>query len=556
MPGNAMAVSVRLRKNKARDYVGERAHDLRTSTPYYVDRRRSPWNSFIATPPPRDDLRAELERRWRQRGKNRGLRADAILAVTGIITFGHDLQPTIDTLARDEQDRRYQELAERIALELGTDVIGLVVHRDESAPHAHLTLSGYTPDGYSVAEKLTPARLRSMQDLAVTIYRDIGAERGFNKAARLAAGDDPADVINKSVRELHQQLPRELATARTSLDAVHAHVRELAAEREQLTADLNAARQELIDHEERAQRAQDRAARAEVERHTAETAAAEAAADAERQRGAVEKMAERAREATQRAERHQGRADELEAKIAAMEAHTARLERQIEDLTQDRDTQRRPLIPKPTHATFQRVQKRPWWFGGPYVEDVQATYYEPSTVQILAQKQERALLQAYDDKREAEHARDRAAAAYSALIGMLSLETPAGAVSAIDAEAQAMHAVSAPCSFRYGVIIREDECCISVPPQNAHDTQIAAALYRSCRERYGDTFLVWGLSDEAADAIASMAAEDGADVTVSDNASQDGRMQRAIADVPSAQGQQDLKRPPLDDDSADAPKMS
>jgi uncharacterized protein YlxW (UPF0749 family) len=55
------------------------------------------------------------------------------VAVDGIITFGVEAQPIIDALPHAEQARLYQAAAEAVSTEVGTDLAGLVIHRDEAA---------------------------------------------------------------------------------------------------------------------------------------------------------------------------------------------------------------------------------------------------------------------------------------------------------------------------------------------------------------------------------------------------------------------------------------
>lgn len=545
--GNPWACSVRVEKQKGSSYQGQTRHDLRQQMPAYVDEARSPWNSFIIPPPPETDLFQEVQARWNRRpmARRRGLRRDANIAVGGIITFGNQLQPKIDGLPRDEQDGRYHQLAQNIAEELGTDLVGLVVHRDESAPHAHFTLAGYTREGYSVTEMLTPSRLKKLQDIAATdVYADLGAQRGTPKSERLRAGAKPSEVIHKSVRQLHDQLPRELAAARAQVDQVQKDVEGLAAERDTLERqlkDMSAQRdslaqqlateeQALAHAQERADEARRRAEVAEQKRSEAETNALHYQESAQKHERAARQMANRAEKAHARADRHERRAAAAVEEIQRLKEGQKSLEKQITSLREARSADWQPSIPQPGTFDYKKVQEdRPAWRGGPILRDKRLKAYSPATVQKLARQHEEALKQA---KRERDDAKDEAVAAqrsYRDLVLDFSKPSPAGSThDGMSREALARHAATAPCEVRYGLIIRHDDDCITIPKQEATQKQIAAALYRSCRQRFGDRFSIWGVSDDAADQIAQMAAQDGVLVTVTDDENQNQRVEAAF----------------------------
>ena len=545
--GNPWACSVRVEKQKGSSYKGQTRHDLREQIPAYVDEARSPWNSFIIPPPPDTDLFQEVKARWNRRtmARRRGLRRDANIAVGGIITFGNQLQPKIDGLPRDEQDRRYHQLAQNIAEELRTDLVGLIVHRDESAPHAHFTLAGYTHDGYSVTEMLTPSRLKKLQDIAAAdVYSDLGVQRGTPKSERLRAGAKPSEVIHKSVRQLHEQLPHELAAARAQLDQVQENVEDLAAERDTLdqqlkdiSAQRNALAQQLATEEqalahaqERADEARRRAEVAEQKRSDAESNALHYQESAEKHELAARQMANRAKKAHARADRHEQRAAAAVEEIQRLKEGQKSLEEQITSLKEVRSAEWQPSIPQPRTLEYKKVQEdRPAWRGGPILRDKRLKAYSPATVQKLARQHEEALKQA---KRERDDAKDEAVAAqrsYRDLVLALSKPSPAGSPhDGMSREAFARHAATAPCEVRYGVIVRQDDHCITIPKQKATENQIAAALYRSCRQRFGDSFNIWGVSDHAADQIAQMAAQDGVLVSVTDDDDQNQRVETAF----------------------------
>lgn len=220
------AVSVRLKTATAAKSVGSRAHNERLGgVPDYVDASRSADNSIIISSPTPSALSAECLRR-RQAAFEPGLTANdtprraprrtaknAAVAVDGIVTFSTDAQPTIDALTPEQQNERFQRAVQAVADHLGTDVAGLAVHRDESAIHCHFVLHGVGLDGQPVSRKMNKLALSQAQDAAATAFDDLGITRGKRIGERIANGEPRSKTINRSVQQLHHDLPRELEQA-------------------------------------------------------------------------------------------------------------------------------------------------------------------------------------------------------------------------------------------------------------------------------------------------------------------------------------------------------
>ena len=206
------AISIRIQPHSGRQAGGQRRHDLRDPdhVPDYVDETRTGQNSVIIEPPDPATVRAEIAWHRLAAGQQK-LRADARTTIAGIITFGKEAQAVIESLPNKEQDALFQRVADRVAKETDRPLLGLVVHRDESAVHAHFTLRGYKlENGKEVAPRLGRADLQRIQDAAAQEVAHLGIERGVSRAIREARGDDRAKVVHRSVRELHEALPREI----------------------------------------------------------------------------------------------------------------------------------------------------------------------------------------------------------------------------------------------------------------------------------------------------------------------------------------------------------
>jgi uncharacterized protein YbjQ (UPF0145 family) len=210
---SSKSISVRIQPNSGRKGAGQRKHDLRdpSATPDYVDPTRSALNSVIIPPPKSEDVRAEIAANRLAAGQKK-LQADARTTIAGVLTFGTDAQIIIERLSRSEQDALFERLAQRVAKEASRPLLGLVVHRDESAIHAHFTLRGYElKDGREIAPRFTPADLKRLQDVVSYEVGHLGIERGTPKAERIERGEGKAQTIHRTVAELHNDLPKERA---------------------------------------------------------------------------------------------------------------------------------------------------------------------------------------------------------------------------------------------------------------------------------------------------------------------------------------------------------
>jgi len=214
-------VSVRVEHRGATRATGQRNHDTRRGKqiPKYVDKDKSEENSVIIEPKTSPELRKLCEERRAIRPTKRAMKKDAAIATNGIITFGTEAQPIIENLSKDEQNKLFQETATRIADRLNTDLTGLVVHRDESAIHAHFQMLAVNRDGLPLSKIIDRKTAKELQDIAGEVYKQHGITRGTPKAERLARGDDLSKIVHRSVAELHRDLPAEIEAKRREIEA-------------------------------------------------------------------------------------------------------------------------------------------------------------------------------------------------------------------------------------------------------------------------------------------------------------------------------------------------
>jgi hypothetical protein len=216
MAANEKAVSTRLEPSRS----GQRAHDLRLGPqPEYVDAERSHLNRVLIEPLTNDALRDEWHEVKNQIGKKGKIRSNQNLSYAGIITFGHEAQRIFEGLTSDQQDAAFLEVGKKIAERFNTRLTGMVFHGDETAPHAHFQLRGMADDGTMLSQVVKRGALRDVQDITAEVMARYapGIERGKDKWVRIDEGEDFAATVNRSVKQLHEDLPAEIAAKEAEL---------------------------------------------------------------------------------------------------------------------------------------------------------------------------------------------------------------------------------------------------------------------------------------------------------------------------------------------------
>jgi hypothetical protein len=204
-------VSVRIGHKSQSKSKGQRHHDTRISKiPKYVDQSKSKLNSIIVEPASESELGRICDERRNKRDTVRSKKRDSAIATIGIITFGHEAQSTIEALSIKEQDRLFLETAEAIAKEVDSNITGLVVHRDESAIHAHFQMPAYNNAGFPLSKAIKPETAKKLQDVSGAVYAELGITRGKPKTQRIRDGDDPSKIWHRTVKQLQEDMPFEI----------------------------------------------------------------------------------------------------------------------------------------------------------------------------------------------------------------------------------------------------------------------------------------------------------------------------------------------------------
>ena len=312
---NPRAAMVRVEIRNAQGYANQRRHDLRLGAqPDYVNPSPSEPNPVFIRPMTAAELKKLARERRAQRDTQRAMKSNAGIAVVGIIGFGIEAQAMFDALKPPEREQALRAAVQRIAAELKTSVSGLVLHLDETAKHAHFSLCGYDVDGEPLSTWMGRGVLRELQ---TALHEALQAfmpdlERGRARKARAEAGAAPHELVNRSVEELHADLPLEIAARRQELAELEEKVRtnEARAEKARAKAEADEGRAEkalknLETYERRAAEAEEKIERLEAqikaleERLEGIEAAKDAAEEARDQAQAAQKDAETRAEAAE-----------------------------------------------------------------------------------------------------------------------------------------------------------------------------------------------------------------------------------------------------------------
>jgi uncharacterized membrane-anchored protein YhcB (DUF1043 family) len=466
----APAISVRVKALKAGAANGHRNHCLRlTEDPEHVDGTRTISNTTVVPMPPVADVSAECLRRRQaafvpsvvgrgvQTRMARKMGKNTTPVISGIVTFSKTAQPIINDLSADEQNRRFKEAAELVAQELGTTLCGLVVHRDESAVHAHFSLHGFGKNGDSVSRKLKKAALSRLQDLGASAYADLGIKRGKHIGQRLTDGDPKHQVVNRSVHQLHNDLPRELAEAEERLTEMQGRVTATEAK-------LAARERELAAKDDKSAAQDKKLEKLEKRLATYEKRLVDRQAEVDRLAGVLEKL-------NQDIEHKQQKQAEM--------AETL-------------------VMPKPVKQTVLMKKTGEQGLFKAKTEEKTLTYYTPKQVRQYTGKLAAQLDEEKSANKKLNVEINNKTKGYQHATKRVALPQQSG-----------LEALGGVLVERYGVMVNETPERVSVPPQKpATDAQIGAALYRASRDA-GWEKTHFSVNNRVAEKILGMAKADG-----------------------------------------------
>jgi len=209
-------ISVRLSGAKLSATSGQKRHDAREGKqPSYVDDKRTHTNSIILKPETGNRMQQICEKLRFDHGAKRKMKSTSHVATNGIITFGIDAQKAIDKMSVQMQDKIFSDVSKKIADKFENKITGLVVHRDESAIHAHFQMPAINKNGKPNTK--LHIDYSHVQDIAGECVKAYGIKRGVKKSERIAKGEPDHKHIHMSVRELHEKLPTQIKAAKKDL---------------------------------------------------------------------------------------------------------------------------------------------------------------------------------------------------------------------------------------------------------------------------------------------------------------------------------------------------
>ncbi len=224
-------------------------HNLRQGPPpNYVDPERAHLNKVLFGPEA-GDFKAAAQasaERYRKRTRQKVQRKQAVL-VEGIITFSRAAQSIVLKNLEQAHARAFA-LVEDIVRSFGhgAKLVSLVYHGDESAPHYHFVLEGVGADGRAVLQRVHKRQGVHIQELAGQAFATMGIQRGIPVIQRIQRGDDRSKTVHRSVRQLHADLPKELAAKQRQVAAVTVDLAELQAKASTTESRLNKAHADLV----------------------------------------------------------------------------------------------------------------------------------------------------------------------------------------------------------------------------------------------------------------------------------------------------------------------
>jgi len=214
-------VACRVDRLTTQEYKKRKGHDMREQQPAHAGRERLKLNAvLIPTPSAKQALKAINQIKAGLKARQKFNSARNTLIFDGILFFEYAAQAVVKELTRWELIRRIKQSVYDVCKFHRGILVGLTIHLDESAPHAHFQILGAGQDGRIL--RIGPRDCKMRQDVAARAWADLGLKRGKPKKQRIEDGDDWSKIIHERVRELHERLPRELAKLRAERAALEA----------------------------------------------------------------------------------------------------------------------------------------------------------------------------------------------------------------------------------------------------------------------------------------------------------------------------------------------
>lgn len=216
-------VNVHLIPRKATQGLGQHAHDFRTQVPGYVDSEKVKDNRVLfgkdVTPQTIKDSIFEQSLRIRKATK-KAPRKDANFFLSAVISFSKEARQMVNENPPESLDTLAVKYAEDFSSKFDVKLLYCGVHVDESTRHYQFFTENINGKGNSLKNQLTKKDLSALQDRAGEIFAEVGLSRGIKKIERIANGEDYSKTVHRSVKQLHEDLPKEISVMETLRDRV------------------------------------------------------------------------------------------------------------------------------------------------------------------------------------------------------------------------------------------------------------------------------------------------------------------------------------------------
>ncbi|WEJ61881.1 hypothetical protein [Thiomicrorhabdus lithotrophica] len=174
----------------------------------------------------------------KERRKVRNWQSHMKSHLAGFIGFGHDAQA--NSLDREKMDACAKEYVKTLCDRHGIELLYLIRHEDETTPHYHFLTTNYNPATKHTI-RLDRNLLRKEQDKIGESFSSMGLTRGLDKQERLKLAAEKlnqpmidgrysaevwkeSNVIHRSVKQLHEDLPLEIEDKKEEIQQIQAQI--------------------------------------------------------------------------------------------------------------------------------------------------------------------------------------------------------------------------------------------------------------------------------------------------------------------------------------------
>ncbi len=229
--GNMGQLSARVMFKTLKQAVGQHHHNDRSKVPSYCDPERIGLNKTLKAFPTETykkrngdvltrevSLRSmadEMESSYKKE-IGRKWQSNSCHFIDGVLTFSSSADLSDKALLDQCALRTMEAIINKHELRKDA-LIEMVRHEDETRTHYHFMLKNQRLNTTSARRSFDRVACSELQDLAGAEFACMGIHRGTPKQERIDKGEPKHKYIHRTVKQLHEDLPRELAQAQAVL---------------------------------------------------------------------------------------------------------------------------------------------------------------------------------------------------------------------------------------------------------------------------------------------------------------------------------------------------